>query len=172
MITLYLDMDGVLADFHKAYYSGRVRDGTWDKVRFRDMVMNGKVFEVLDLMPNAVLLLDAAENLRDQYGVNVEILTSVGTFDAVQGLEAKTQKQKWLMQNNIGYKQNFVRTKSEKALYATENSILIDDSHGCVYPFTQAGGHGILHEDEYIDNTLDTLVSVVLNIHNRLNFIL
>jgi hypothetical protein len=55
------------------------------------------------------------------------------------------QKLKWLNAKNIPYKANFVRNKQEKAQYATPNSILIDDSAGCIGPFVAAGGHGILH---------------------------
>ena len=151
MITLYLDMDGVVADFHKAYYADRVQDGSWDKVRFRDMVMQNKVFENLDPMPNANLLLKYVESLRD---VNVEMLTSVGTFNEEQGIETKRQKLAWLAKHNIPYKANFVRCKPEKAQYASPTSILIDDSSGCIIPFNEAGGHGFLHQDSYVNSTI------------------
>jgi hypothetical protein len=158
-------MDGVLADFHKAYYAGRVRDGTWDKVRFREMVLQNQIFEDLDFMPNAVDLLNFTAEIRDSHNVKIEILTSVGTFDVEQGNAARNQKLKWLMKNNIGYKANFVRTKSEKAQYATPTSILIDDSIGCIQPFNAAGGHGILHEDAEHEETLYTFERLVNALH-------
>lgn len=151
MITLYLDMDGVLADFHKAYYADRVMDGTWDKVRFRDMVLHHNVFENLDPMPNANVLLKYVQSLRD---VNVEILSSKGTFDEAQGAEAVRQKLAWLAKHNIHYKANFVRCKQEKAQYASPTSILVDDSSGCIIPFNEAGGHGFLHQDSYVNSTI------------------
>lgn len=144
MITLYLDMDGVVADFHKAYYAGRVRDGTWDKVRFREMVMQQKIFEDLDKTPDADQIFNHAKLLQKN-GINVEMLTSVGTFDPFQGEETKRQKTSWLRSQGIDFRMNFVRTKSEKANYATPYTLLVDDSVGCVTPFTIAGGHGILH---------------------------
>ena len=140
MITLYLDMDGVLANFDKAYR--QLDPKKEDRVRFRDAVMLHRIFEDLEFMPDAQELLNHVSKLR---GVNVEILTSMGTFETIRGHQAKIQKMHWLDKHNIPYKPNFVRTKTEKAQYATPESILIDDSPGCITPFIAAGGHGILH---------------------------
>ena len=85
------------------------------------------------------------EKFDFQTDVHIEILTSMGTHDPIQGNEAQRQKIKWLNKYNIPYKPNFTRNKEEKANYATPSSILIDDSSGCIGPFIAAGGHGILH---------------------------
>lgn len=149
MITLYLDMDGVLCNFDKAY---RVYDPEKeDRKKFRTAVLDKKIFENLEPMPNSNILLRYVESLTD---VNVEILTSKGTFDEEQGAEAERQKKVWLDKHWINYKPNFVRSREEKAEYATKNSILIDDSSGCILPFKAAGGHGILYNDKYIKDTL------------------
>lgn len=79
------------------------------------------------------------------HGVNVEILTSMGTHDPFQANEVRHQKRQWLEKHNIPYRAIFVHNKKEKAQYATPTSILIDDSVGCVSPFIEAGGYGILH---------------------------
>ena len=140
MITLYLDMDGVLCNFDKAYKA--LRTGAADNPkRFRAAVMDYKIFEDLEMMPDTQELLNHVSKLN----VRIEILTSTGTHDPFQGNEAKAQKQHWLNKHNIPYKANFVRSKPEKAEYATPKSILIDDSLGCVKPFEFAGGHAILH---------------------------
>jgi hypothetical protein len=140
MITLYLDMDGVLCNFDKAY---RVYDPEKsDRKRFRQAVLDYHIFEDLEFMPDAQELLNYVCKLDD---IQVEILTSMGTFDAVQGNAAKYQKMKWLDTHNIPYKANFVRSKEEKAKYATPTTILVDDSIGCIKPFNAACGHGILH---------------------------
>jgi hypothetical protein len=140
MITLYLDMDGVLADFDKAY---RVYDPQKsDRKRFAQAVLDYRIFEDLEFMPDTQELLNHVSKLT---GVNVQILTSMGTFDVVQGNAAKNQKITWLNKKNIPYVPNFVRCKQEKAKYATPESILIDDSIGCITPFNAALGHGILH---------------------------
>jgi len=157
MITLYLDMDGVLADFHKAYAKF---DTGWDKKKFRQAVIDYKIFEDLDFMPNTQKLLNHVSRLN----VHIEILTSMGTFDPFQGEAAKRQKQVWLNKHNLPWKANFVRTKSEKAQYATSHSILIDDSIGCITPFDKAGGHGILHVDANVGETINLLDKLLLQI--------
>jgi hypothetical protein len=144
MITLYLDMDGVLCNFDKAYRS--LRTHATDGKRFRAAVMEYHIFEDLEFMSDAQELLNYVSKLND---LNIEILTSLGTFEVDQGNSAKYQKMKWLASKNIPYKANFVRSKEEKANYASPNNILVDDSIGCVKPFNIAGGHGILHTKSF-----------------------
>ena len=139
-ITLYLDMDGVLCNFDKAYKS--LRTHAEDGNRFRAAVMEFNIFEELEFMPDAQELLNYVSKLKN---INIEILTSMGTYDELQGHEAKTQKLYWLHKHNIPYKANFVRAKQEKANFAHERTILVDDSIGCITPFNAKSGHGILH---------------------------
>jgi hypothetical protein len=157
MITLYLDMDGVLADFHKEY--DKFDPNRDDRKKFRASVLDHHIFEKLDFMPDTQELLNHVSKLQ---GINVEILTSMGTHDPFQGEAAKTQKLKWLNAKNIPYKANFVRSKEEKAQYATPTSILIDDSIGCITPFKEAGGYGILHTNA--KDTIDQLNSILKQI--------
>jgi hypothetical protein len=157
MITLYLDMDGVLADFHKEY--DKFDPNRDDRKKFRASVLDHHIFEKLDFMPDTQELLNHVSKLQ---GINIEILTSMGTHDPFQGESAKMQKLKWLNAKNIPYKANFVRNKEEKAQYATPTSILIDDSIGCITPFNAAGGHGIHHLNA--KDTINQLNSVLKQI--------
>lgn len=150
MITLYLDMDGVLCNFDKAYRS--LRTYAADGKRFRAAVMDYHIFEDLEFMPDAQELLNYVCKLDD---INIEILTSMGTYDAIQGNHAKSQKLYWLNKYNIPYKANFVRSKQEKANYANERAILVDDSIGCITPFADKGGHAIHHS-----NSSDTIQQI------------
>lgn len=164
MITLYLDMDGVLADFNKAYV--KYDPDKSDRKKFRSSVMDSKIFEDLEFMPDAHELLNHVRKVESHLGIHVEILTSMGTHDPIQGKEAARQKQVWLDKHGITYKANFVRSKEEKSKYATPSSILIDDSAGCISPFIAKGGHGILHHKSSETNRI--LDSTILQI-NALN---
>ena len=156
-ITLYLDMDGVLADFNKEYTKYDPQKA--DRKKFRDAVLIHHIFEKLDFMPDTQELLNHVSRL---HGVTIEILTSMGTHDPFQANIAKQQKLRWLDSKNIPYRANFVHSKQEKAKYATPTSILIDDSSGCIGPFIAAGGHGILHS--HSSETIRILDSTILQI--------
>jgi hypothetical protein len=152
-------MDGVLCNFDKAYRAlPDVQEGEFDRKKFRSAVIDYKIFEDLEMMPDAQELLNHVVKLD----VKIEMLTSMGTHDPFQGNQAKYQKMKWLKDHNIPYKANFVRSKPEKAEYATPTSILIDDSFGCVKPFEFAGGHSILHTSA--KKTIPELDNLILQI--------
>lgn len=142
MLNLYIDMDGVIADFNTKF--AEIKSNLPDHLRFRDAVMDHKIFTLLKPMPDAKELMDYVATLRN---MNIQFLTSVGTFDEQRGYEAKIQKRAWLDGYNLFYPVIFVRCKPEKANFASFDSILIDDSPGCIDPFVKKGGHGILHTD-------------------------
>jgi hypothetical protein len=162
-IKLYLDMDGVLADFDKAYSA--IESMSADGRKFRKAVMDYKIFSDLDFMPDTEQLLQHVKTLKD---IDIEILTSMGTFDPFVGQEVRNQKKNWLKERNINYKANFVRNKTEKAKYALNPygsmvpNILIDDSVGCIDPFNRAGGRGILHTSAA--ETIPLLDSTILQV--------
>lgn len=162
-IKLYVDMDGVLSDFDTAFRA--INGSPNDRVKFKQSVMQYKIFSDLNFMPDTEQLVTHLKTLKD---IDIEILTSVGTFDPFVGDEVKKQKKNWLKEKNINYKPNFVRSKAEKAKYAINPvtlqipNILIDDSPGCVDPFNAAGGRGILHKSAA--ETIPLLDSMILQV--------
>lgn len=162
MLTIYLDMDGVLCDFDKQYIKvngtppsmanrdRKEKDAKWLKF------IEGKNFEKLDYFKNAKVLLGVIEILDSDPNVKVEILSSAGgpsNYD-----EVKSQKVKWLKDHNITYKVNIVTGRSKKKEYANENTVLIDDTADVVDSFNSAGGHAILHKD--VTKTVEQLLKI------------
>lgn len=146
-VTLFLDMDGVLTNFEKAYRE-MWNEFEYDRERFREAVIARRIFQNLEWMPNGRHFLDEIESIADDYKLDVQILTSTGSHRTEMKQAAIEQKTIWLGNNGIPWMPNFVCSKPEKSDYAHKRAILIDDSIGCITPFIERGGIGLLHNDD------------------------
>jgi hypothetical protein len=161
-IIIYLDLDGVLADFDKRYFHlfnetpGETRDKKNFNPNWKTFVL-GKNFESLDWFPGAQDLLQYVSDL----GVTVEILSSSGG-ERFQG-EVTAQKLKWLADHGIHFKANIVPGRKLKKNYAHTHAILIDDTPDVIEDFNRAGGNGILHTS--FDDTLPKLKRILEKLH-------
>ena len=155
-ITLYLDMDGVLCNFEKAYRA-MWDEYKWDRERFRAAILERRIFETLEWMPNGEQFIDDVRSIADLYKLNVEMLTSTGSHQADIKASAMEQKTNWLQAQGITWKPNFVSAKPEKSQYAHGKAILIDDMEGCTKPFINKGGIALLHNDKDYRLTVDKL---------------
>lgn len=143
---IYLDMDGVIADFEKRYkhlYRILPRETATHKEfdKFFDEFIATKQFSTLDLMSGAV------EGMKylDTLGIPIEILSSTASEERHNSISK--QKRTWLQINNLTYKQNFVPGKRHKYKFATPDSVIIDDTESVIKDWRKAGGIGILHRD-------------------------
>ena len=143
---IFLDMDGVIADFTKRYkelYNMEPREAEkhkqFDKL-FTEFIATGQ-FATLDLMDGAM---DGVEFLR-KAPVPTEILSSTAyeeTFDVIS-----IQKMIWLQKYGITFNPIFVPGKRLKYKYATPDSIIIDDTESVIDDWRKAGGIAIWHKD-------------------------
>jgi hypothetical protein len=143
---IYLDMDGVIADFYKRYferYKLAPRDAEKKKEfnKYFDEFIETEQFATLDLMPGAM---EGIEFLR-KAPVLTEILSSTANearYDAIS-----KQKLLWLEKHGIVFKPNFVPGKRHKYKFAAPDKIIIDDTKSVIDDWNNAGGIGILHTD-------------------------
>jgi hypothetical protein len=151
---IYLDMDGVIADFEKRYmelYGIHPRKAEKDKrfdSQFKQFIANDE-FAILDLMPHAM---DLIEHLR-KASVPTQILSSTArpeTHDAIS-----KQKMIWLQKHGITFNPIFVPGKRLKKQYATPSSLIIDDTEIVIDDWVEAGGHAIWHKD--VPSTINIL---------------
>jgi hypothetical protein len=143
---IYLDLDGVVADFVKRYkelYRMEPKEAEKSKKfdSFFDEFIATNQFATLDLMPGA---LDAIAFLR-KLNVPTQILSSTANekrYDAIS-----KQKMIWLQTHGITFNPIFVPGKRLKQEYAAPDKIIIDDTESVIEQWRSAGGIGILHKD-------------------------
>ena len=146
MKNIYLDMDGVIADFDKRYeelFKITTKESERDKkwVQFFDKFIQDRHFATLDLMPEAIELMDYLKGT----GIPITILSSTSS-DKRDPL-IRPQKMEWLSKHKIDFPVILVPGAHLKKDYATPNCILIDDTAKNIDGWRREGGIGILHTD-------------------------
>lgn len=141
---IYLDMDGVIANFEHRYYemygiTPRAAEKHKEFDRYFDEFIEKEGFKNLMLMPGAILLLKYLENIDTP----TEILSSTANEKRYSAISK--QKMEWLDYYNITFKTNFVPGKRHKSKFATPNSIIIDDTPYVIEKWIEAGGIAIHH---------------------------
>lgn len=162
MKTIYLDMDGVLADFDAYYFRNGRKSFVFEE--FRNEVMYNDLFTNLPEMPQYDEFISGIYSLADEYDYDVQICSSVHSLEYEMKKRAMAQKTQWLAAHGLpNIKRNFTERKSQKADYASRDSILIDDSLECISYFREAGGEAICHKDP--TSTLKILKSIIEDKH-------
>jgi len=150
-MQIYLDMDGVLADFVSASIAAHGRDDSHDSVKTWDYsteqweISHGKFWSAcqgrsfwagLSPYSHHLELLEMCEAYADE----VYFLTSPSSTGHAECLAGKSD---WIKAWFGGmYQKNLIPTK-HKHLLAASDRVLIDDSSGNIESWVKAGGIGI-----------------------------
>ena len=143
---VYIDMDGVVADFDgkvKQISDGRYQsDPDYTKgMMWRDIKnWDAHVEPWFESLPK----MDGADQLVDFITSNferVKFLTATGSTPK----DGPAQKRRWLEKNYPGLEAIAVGASAQKAVYANPRAILVDDRDKSIDPWTRAGGVGILY---------------------------
>lgn len=171
LITVYFDIDGVLADFDKGYWgethenleTGRKFD--YDKF---DKFVNDGGFLKLDVLDGGVELYNTVQYmLYDNIIGDVKLLGSVASIKRGRefGETVALQKDIWLANHRIHSPRIYVAHKGLKCKFATPYSILLDDCQENVDQFNESGGYGILFNSKSdvlaISNQIGEIVSKI-----------
>jgi 5'(3')-deoxyribonucleotidase len=137
---IHFDLDGVLADFRKAFVAitgqppeAFSTDDMWSRV-----ATSPQFFLHLDVTAEGNALLDIAKSLGE-----IRILTAVprkATYPS-----AEIEKRKWVARHLGEIHMVVVQYARQKAEYARPGDVLIDDSPDNIRRWVRAGGTGILH---------------------------
>lgn len=161
---IYVDMDGVLVDWEKSF--AKISNGLsadayeaqhGSEARFNlSQNSSPEFYANMEWMSDGKQLYDFVKNL------NSEILSHAES-DSGKDTRVIDGKNTWLKNNNIKIHANLVHHREDKASFASENSILIDDREDNIIEFEEAGGIGILHK-----NATDTIKKLkeIMNIND------
>jgi hypothetical protein len=142
----YVDLDGVVAAWDKKLLeaTGKTIDQfdhkshVWASIqKYNDTIE--PFFENLDKLEDSDILMDF---IIDNFKYH-SFLSAHGFTPS----NVKEQKLVWVSKHYPTVSCNLVPKSSDKAKFATPNSILIDDREKSITPWVKAGGIGILHKD-------------------------
>jgi 5'(3')-deoxyribonucleotidase len=156
MSKIYLDMDGVVADF-RSYATGKIGlqhpavgdlypDADWH--RLRD---NPHLFLQLPIMARANELVNLARKYRDQLGWELMFLTAIPHNNDLPW--AFHDKAEWARLYFTDIPVHFGPYSSDKHLHCSKGDILVDDRLDNCRDWEHAGGIAFK-----VDRTLDSVI--------------
>ena len=162
MRTIYIDMDGVVADFD-SYVSallgrpigwGATQDLTdveWERLASVD-----RLYFQMPLMPDATKLIAYIKSLSTRF--HVQFLTAVPRRSTIPS--AKDDKQAWIDKYFPGMRMDIGPYSHHKQKWCKPGDILIDDRPSNIEQWTAGGGIAIYHTGD-VDASIKRLNEVI-----------
>lgn len=151
MPTLYLDMDGVLADFNAAarkilgatpeQEQGAARAGRWPTTEWNKLKHVPDFYRNLPKTDIADELVELARQFRDQLGWNIRVLTAIPKNNDMPA--AFQDKIEWMQQYYPDVRVHFGPYSKDKQHHAVQGDVLVDDRSDNCLEWTQAGGTAV-----------------------------
>ncbi len=150
MTTLYLDMDGVVADFDE--YAFRTlgvppSGGIYPDEIWRKLAANPRIYRDLKKTPKADELVDSCKKLCKEFNLELKFLTAVPKGNDVPW--AFYDKMTWALFFFPDIPIMFGPYSKDKHHHCRRGDILIDDRTGNIEDWSAAGGIGIQYTTDY-----------------------
>lgn len=152
--TLYLDMDGVLADFDTAAQvlirasnadaQRAANNGHWPEEDWNRIVQERNFYRILPKMPLADELVELAIRFRDNLDFDVKILTAIPKGNDMP--DAFHDKVDWINEHygQYGFRVHFGPYSKDKAHHCSgKEDILVDDRTSNCEEWRSAGGTAV-----------------------------
>jgi len=158
MKKIYLDMDGVVADFNE--YAYRVH-GFGSEVEYPDdlwnqIAQNPRLYRDLKKTPYADELVHNCRVFAQKHNLELYFLTAVPKSNRLHW--AFTDKVEWGQKYFPDIPVHFGPFSKDKHVHCSPGDILIDDRISNINEWNNAGGIGILHEN--YEDTIDILQKI------------
>jgi len=147
--TIYLDMDGVLADFDsavkkllgKSLHDFPTSQAGWDAME----PYKETFFRTLDPMPDAYELVTGVINYAFIRGMNTAVLTAIPKLNRFPGVHI--DKREWVREHfpKLYNDFNIGPYAIHKQLHCYPGDVLIDDNPMNIEQWNACGGIGIFH---------------------------
>lgn len=167
MKTLYLDMDGVLADFNRgaqkilgasdAERGQAIENDRWTADQWQQLIKNPNLYRTLPKTPQADQLVDVARKFRDNLGWRLRVLTAIPRANDVP--EAFQDKILWIQEYYPDITVYFGPYSRDKARHCRPGDILVDDRRDNCLDWQKQGGHAIRVKADQQDLALKELES-------------
>jgi 5'(3')-deoxyribonucleotidase len=159
--TLYLDMDGVLADFDSVaeqFFKNHPRDPAsdqWPKAIWDQLTQVPNLYRNLPLMPRARELYQVANQFATELNWRVAILTAIPKGNDVP--DAFQDKVDWAQEHFPNLRVYFGPYSKDKHHHARPGDILVDDRKSNCEEWTQAGGTAVRVLPNAYEEAIDKL---------------
>ena len=148
MKTIYLDMDGVVADFDTFVSQVLGREVGWNVSKhdltneeWNKLASIDRLYYQLPLMPDATKLVAYVNTLSHRF--NIGFLTAVPRRTTIPS--AREDKQAWVNKYFPGIRMDIGPYSHDKQKWCTPGDILIDDRPSNIEEWKNAGGIAIFH---------------------------
>lgn len=168
MTTIYLDMDGVLADFNtgarlllnasKDEQLQVEQTGLWPRAAWQRLAHVPNLYRNLPKMPLADDLVSLALRFRDEFDWKVAILTAVPKNNDVK--DAFQDKFDWIAEHYPTLRMYFGPYSQDKHTHAKPGDILIDDRTSNCTEWQRAGGIAIQVNERRYSECIEQLAEI------------
>ena len=158
MPTLYLDMDGVLADFNTAArqfiqasqqeHEEAAQRGRWSNHHWQQLAEQDHFYRHLPKMPLADELVRVARQFLDFPDWRIRILSAIPSGNDMH--EAFHDKIDWINEHYPGFRVHFGPYSHDKKHHCQPGDILVDVRTSNCQEWREAGGTAVqVHKNDY-----------------------
>lgn len=167
MNTIYLDMDGVLADFEKTAkqiikpVDGELHKDSqsyWPRDQWEQLLAYPHLYRQLDKMPQADVMVQIARRFRDDLGWNLRALTAIPRRNDIPFVFE--DKIDWMRKHYADIPVFFGPYSEDKHRFCQPGDILVDDRLSNIEQWRAASGLAVLVEEDRYSYAIEQLLDL------------